>query len=162
MAEWLKQALCLILDKHAEKLPSIRLLHFDPFNEGVNESFHFGSLEFRVRPLLRNDPQKSQLLSPASYEESGDDFSDCQLFSFVAWDHVSWPGNDFYGGQRVTDDGIKAAATNVMQVMTGIEGSYDPQRYAYDPPEIYRNWGEVVSRNALRLRVQGNLVISLP
>ena len=39
------------------------------------------------------------------------------LFSVVAWDHVSWPGNDFYAGQRKTDDGVKAAATTAMQIV---------------------------------------------
>ena len=35
----------------------------------------------------------------------------------MAWDYVSWPGNDFYGDLRNTDDGVKAAATNSMEVM---------------------------------------------
>ena len=60
----------------------------------------------------------------------GDDFSGCILFSIVAWDHVSWPGNDYFGGSRSTDDGVKAAATDSMAVLTGIEGHYDPHRGA--------------------------------
>ena len=64
--------------------------------------------------------------------------SDCMLFSIVAWDHVSWPGNDFFAGSRCTDDGVKAAATNSMFALTGIEGHYDPDRGAYLPPPPYR------------------------
>jgi len=44
------------------------------------------------------------------------------------WDHVSWPGNDFYGGSRSTDDGVKAAATDSMAALTGVEGRYAPNR----------------------------------
>ena len=94
---------------------------------------------------------KSQLCPPSDYAEDGDDFSDCILFSVVAWDHVSWPGNDYFGGSRCTDDGVKAAATDSMAVLTGIEGHYDPHRGAYLPPAPYRTWDEVVRQNGLRL-----------
>jgi len=77
----------------------------------------------------------------------------------VAWDHVSWPGNDFYGGSRSTDDGVKAAATNSMTVMTGIEGQYNPVTYHYEPPTKYRNWAAVVQQNNLRIKVEQNLSI---
>ena len=83
--------------------------------------------------------------------EEGDDFSGCLLTSIVAWDHVSWPGNDFFGGSRCTDDGVKAAATDSMAVLTGIEGRYDPGRGAYVPPPPFRTWEEVVIRKGLRL-----------
>ena len=73
------------------------------------------------------------------------------MFSIVAWDHVSWPGNDFYGGARCTDDGVKAAATNAMAVLTGVTGQYDQAQSAYLPPTPYRTWGEVVAANGLRL-----------
>ena len=82
---------------------------------------------------------------------TGDDFSDCVLFSIVAWDHVSWPGNDFFVGSRCTDDGVKAAATDSMAVLTGVEGHYDPDQWAYIPPTPYRTWREVVDRNSLSL-----------
>jgi hypothetical protein len=87
---------------------------------------------------------KSQLCRPAAYAEEGDDFAACSLFSIVAWDHVSWPGNDFYTGARATDDGVKAAATSSMSVLTGVEGIYDPAGGKYQPPKPYRNWNEVV------------------
>jgi hypothetical protein len=45
----------------------------------------------------------------------------CDLFSFVAW-----PGNDFYGGARSTDDGVKTAASKAMAVMTGSRGNTIP------------------------------------
>ncbi|MFM1558534.1 MAG: hypothetical protein ACKJSK_04425 [Roseibacillus sp.] len=85
------------------------------------------------------------------YEERGDDFSGCTLSSIVAWDHVSWPGNDFFGGSRCTDDGVKAAATDSMAALTGVEGRYDFERGVYLPPAPYRTWEDVVKKNHLRL-----------
>ena len=58
--------------------------------------------------------------------------------------------NNFYTGHRCTDDGVKAAATNSMTVLTGIEGQYDSFNNTYDPPSEYRNWAEVVHKNNLR------------
>lgn len=95
---------------------------------------------------------KSQLCHPTNYEEPGDDFRRCTLFSIVTWDHVSWPGNDFFAGSRCTDDGVKASATDSMAVLTGIiMGHYDPRRGAYLPSPPYRTWGEVVEKNRLKL-----------
>ena len=83
--------------------------------------------------------------------EEGDDFSACLLTSIVAWDHVSWPGNDFYGGSRCTDDGVKAAATDSMAALTGVEGRYDPGCGAYVPPPPFHTWEELVIGKGLRL-----------
>ena len=91
--------------------------------------------------------------------DTGNESVDCVLFRIVAWDHVSWSGNDFYTGHRCTDDGVKAAATNSMTVLTGIEGQYDSFNNTYDPPSEYRNWAEVVHKNNLRLKVQDNVLV---
>ena len=69
----------------------------------------------------------------------------------VAWDHVSWPGNDYWAGSRCTDDGVKAAATNTMAVITGIDGHYDRAAAAYLPPEPFHTWDAVVRAHKLRL-----------
>lgn len=82
----------------------------------------------------------------SAYAEDGDDFSDCTLCSIVAWDHVSRPGNDYFGGSRCTDDGVKAV-TDSMAVPTGVEGHYDRGRGAYLPPPPYRTRDEVVRQN---------------
>ena len=98
-----------------------------------------------VRPLKASrNKTKSQLCPPVDYEEKGDDFSGCKLYSIVAWDHVSWPGNDFFIGSRATDDGVKAAATNSMSVLTNLAGEYDPALGKYQPPKPFLNWKEVV------------------
>jgi hypothetical protein len=112
-----------------------------------------------VRPLLKGNANKPQLCLPQTYAEAGDDFTNLELFSFVAWDHVSWPGNDFYIGARSTDDGVKAAATNVMAVMTGVEGKYDSLANKYLPPAGYATWEEVVRNNKIQLEIANNLTV---
>lgn len=71
----------------------------------------------------------------------------------MAWDQVSWPGNDFYTGARVTDDGVKAAATNAMTAMTGVAGRYDPPLNQYQPPEPYLYSEDCIVRNQLTLHL---------
>lgn len=152
MGEHLRHSLIRILTQHAAVLPAIRMIYFDPYDECQTTTHTLGHLELRVRPLLQIPAARPQLCTPRQYEEHGDDFADCMLFSFVAWDHVSWPGNDFYGGSRTTDDGVKAAATDVMRVITGIEGCYDPGSHRYQPPDGFRHWGQVVADHGLRLQ----------
>ena len=160
MGAHLQAALAELLKKHADQLPYVKAVYYDPFNECRNERSEFGTVSLLVRPLIQGNEDKPQLCEPILYAEAGDDYSDCLLYSVVAWDHVSWPGNDFYGGSRATDDGVKAAATNSMAVMTGIEGQYNPVTFQYQPPTKYRNWAEVVQHNKLRIKVEHNLTIS--
>ena len=136
---------------HGPLFPHIEAVYYDPFRECSNNRQEIHGISLMVRPLLQGNDGKSQLCPPSAYAEAGDDFSDCVLFSIVAWDHVSWPGNDYFGGSRCTDDGVKAAATDSMAVLTGIEGHYDPHRGAYLPPVRYRTWDEVVIQNGLKL-----------
>jgi hypothetical protein len=147
----LQSVLERFLTRHGASFPRIKAVYFDPFNECSNNRQEIHGISLLVRPLLLDNAGKSQLCPPSAYAEDGDDFSDCILFSIVAWDHVSWPGNDYFGGCRCTDDGVKAAATDSMAVLTGIKGHYDPQRGAYLPPVSYRTWDEVVRQNGLRL-----------
>lgn len=149
-------ALQVVLEKfltlHGASFPNLKAVYFDPFNECSNSRQEIHGISLMTRPLLQGNAAKSQLCAPPAYAEEGDDFSACQLFSLVAWDHVSWPGNDFFGGSRCTDDGVKAAATDSMAVLTGVAGHYDAKRGAYLPPTPYQSWEEVVRKNQLRLR----------
>ena len=155
----LKVALRKLLEKHGNKLSNIKAVYYDPYRECSNERLEIAGINFLVRPLTQGNESKSQLCHPKDYEEAGDDFSTCELFSVVAWDHVSWPGNDFYLGSRVTDDGVKAAATSVMSVMTGIEGQYNALINKYNPPSEYGCWEETIARNAIELEVKNNFRI---
>ena len=80
-------------------------------------------------------------------------FLNCALFSVVVWDHVSWPGNDYYIGSRATDDGVKGgAASDVIYRLSGVQGEYNAQREMYLPPEPYRHWKELVIEQRCQLK----------
>jgi hypothetical protein len=147
----LQKVLEKFLNKHYATFPNINAVYFDPYNECSNARFEIRGQFLLVRPLLHGNEAKPQLCHPSAYDEGPDCFRECMLFSIVAWDHVSWPGNDFFAGSRCTDDGVKAAATNSMAVITGVEGCYDLRRKAYLPPPPFRTWGDVVKQNGLRL-----------
>ena len=161
----LKKVLIRLLQEHASSttdkdstvlLPHIRAVYYDPYSECRNERHEIGHISFLTRPLLRNNRHKPQLCRPETY---GRDFQGCALYSVVAWDHVSWPGNDFFAGARVTDDGVKAAATDAMYRMTGVEGHYKKRSFAYMPPSPYRWWKQVVETNGLQLNVADRLIV---
>ena len=141
----LERALRRFLELHGREFFHIRSVIYDPYQECQLDRAVHGGIDFRVRPLTMGG--RPQLSRPADHAMDAGDrefLGDCRLFSFVAWDHVSWPGNDFYGGARATDDGVKAAATNTMEMMTGMAGRYCAGRNAYQPPEPYPTWGELV------------------
>jgi hypothetical protein len=156
IGQQLNKTLQNILLNHSEKLPFIKAIYYDPYGECQNERHTIGHIAYLVRPLLQSTTKsdKPQLCRPTDYEEAGDDFSDCKLFGFVAWDHVSWPGNDYWVGSRQTDDGVKAAATDTMRVMTNYEGTYNKRTFRYEPPTLFRNWDQVVSHYGLEIHVQ--------
>jgi len=160
MGHLLRAALYRFLNKHGQSFSDIKAVYYDPYNECEDETRTLSGIRFIVRPLIPNNENKSQLsridvLTP----EFGDEYSDCELYSFVAWDHVSWPGNDYYLGDRATDDGVKAAATDTMFVMTGIKGRYSKDQKRYVPPPDFTNWIEVVNQNSITLRVADNVLV---
>ena len=136
-----------LLAEEGAGLPNLAAVYFDPYNECDNARRELHGITLFTRPLTRpGNHGHTQLCPPATYAEAGDDFAWCRLFSLVAWDHVSWPGNDFYVGSRATDDGVKAAATDALAMLTGVAGSYDPKRSAYQPPPPLRTWEQVVQQ----------------
>ena len=157
----LRDAIASILRRHAESLTGIRAVWFDPYSECDNEEVQVGHLKLYVRPLLRNKPGLPQLSRSDAFARAAGDpaLAECDLYSVVAWDHVSWPGNDFFAGARSTDDGVKAAATDSMFALTGFRGHYNASTNAYDPPADVRTWEELVLRNDLRLHATSNVVV---
>lgn len=137
--------------EHAYQYTSLRAVYFDPYNEGTNHREKLHGVDFLVRPLLSGNEGRPQLCHPTAYAEQGDVFGGSRLFSLVAWDPVSWPGNDFFAGARATDDGVKAAATDVMHAITGVPGAYDPVVGGYMPPDPHQTWGDVVKAYDLKL-----------
>lgn len=143
-----------MIERHAEELEGVAAVYYDPYNEGDCQRARFGNTDVLMRPLQRARSGRPQLCRPTDYAEGKDRWDDCMLFSVVAWDHVSWPGNDFWVGSRVTDDGVKAAATSSMAALTGVQGRYDRSQCAYLPPHGYENWRAVALNLGLELRVE--------
>lgn len=146
----LQEVLQRFLSEYGDYFQNIKAVYFDPYNECQNVRFNISGISLMVRPLLQNQG-KSQLCHPVTYAEEFDDFSGCSLYSVVAWDHVSWPGNDFFIGSRMTDDGVKAAATSSMSVLTGVEGFYNAEIAKYQPYGSDLTWGEIVINENKRL-----------
>ncbi len=159
MGHLLKAALFRFIDDHGQSFPGIKAVYYDPYSECTNETDRINNIHFIVRPLLDDNEGKSQLCKPDELGKNLGDFTDCELYSFVAWDHVSWPGNDYYLGARMTDDGVKAAATDTMFMMTGIKGHYSKDQKKYVPPPDYTNWNKVVYQNQISLRVADNVLV---
>ena len=159
LGEALQNALQEILRKNCHHLKNVRAVYYDPYLECQNDRFQYDQISLLVRPLTEGNEGKSQLSELSSFNELDDDFSDCEFFSVVAWDHVSWPGNDYYTGARCTDDGVKAAATDSMYVLSNVEGYYDYNRWMYRPPDEYVCWKEVVRENDITLHVYDNLKV---
>lgn len=144
LGEQFQRVLIDLLRRHADSLNNLALVYYDPFNECQDYEEQIGDTAFRVRPLCKTVNPHSRLAEITDFEENEDEFSEHELYSLVAWDHVSWPGNDFYIGSRATDDGVKAAATDLMRHMTGTEGSYDTDANEYLPPGAYTTWVQVI------------------
>jgi len=146
-----------ILINHHDKLKGIKGVIFDPNqNPGdcPDSQRKIGNIDYIVKSG-EFGTKNSQLKNPAEY---GEQFKDTKLFSIVAWDHVSWPGNDFYIGSRETDDGVKAAATDICQTMTVHSGQYDAIRKGFYPSGL-NNWKETINQNNVVLQSQGNTLV---
>ena len=159
MGMYLKTILIAFLKKYINFFENIKVIYYDPFDECENDRIEIQHLSFLTRPLRKGNKDKGQLCQVVDYQDQNDNFEKLKLFSIVAWDHVSWPGNDFYIGSRTTDDGVKAAATNLMEIITGIKGYYNEKKYRYLPPKQYKNWKEVVLKNKIKFNVTNNIFL---
>lgn len=141
MENKLDKALQVIIEKH--KFPNIK---------GIHLSFHGGqptNIKKEINGVIYEVRGNGlpQLSHPQEYNE---EFKDCKLYKVVAWDHVSLPGNDYFNNNtRWTDDGVSAAATNSMEVITGVKGTYREGKYF--PPKEYKDWEAVAKLNGVKL-----------
>jgi len=150
----LQNAIENLLVKHAAHLKSLAVVHFEIRDDRDKVQKQYHETRLIVNPIHRGKDYTPQLNLPDVYEGEEDDFSSCELTNIVAWDPVAWPGNDFYTGARCTDDGVKAAATDAMFIITGIQGKYDHQRYQYRPQTPYATWEDVVYDKNIQLHVE--------
>lgn len=146
-----RTALEYVLEKHNDKLSKIDIVHYDPYNEDSTQVKKIGHIDFRVVPSS-SVATTGQLAYP-----QGSSSKTHTLTSFVAWDHFSWPGNDFWAGSRATDDGVKAASTDTMAVVTGVAGTYNPKKGSYEPPQGFSTWHSFA--NSMQLHFLGTIYV---
>lgn len=143
------QAIENILQRHGQELTNIALVQGQGA-QGEEVKKEIQGIKYRKclgTPGLLNHP--------TFWQQDNEDFLNHVLYKVVAWDHFSWPGNDFYGGSRWTDDGVSAAATNICQVMTGQTGLYDATCKKFKPTDgniwIGKTWEQVIKDNNIKL-----------
>ncbi len=148
---YVRNALASILEKNKDALSSIDIVHYDPYIGDEPAEKTIGHMSFRVSPSSVVSGPTGQLAYP-----KGSSPDTHLLVSIVAWDHFSWPGNDYWGGARQTDDGVKAASTDTMKQVTGVTGVYDKKWGRYLPPESFtkdrasmKDWGDFATENCL-------------
>lgn len=154
VGQFLRSAILTLVSENISQLTGIDKIHFDPYRECVPSVTEFTKpngeiITFVTSPMLK-DTKGIEQLAPASAFGASDETH--MMFSVVAWDHVSWPGNDFYIGNRVTDDGVKAAATDCMTQITGHPGVYNPTNNQYEPVG-FPTWLDVVKHFNVKLSV---------
>jgi len=156
LEEHLDDTLRKILTKHGANWPNIKAVYFDPYvDKQMKREEKINNITYYVIPLSASDGTgRAQLSRPASFQCPGlQGLENCELYSFVAWDHVSWPGNDYWGGSRATDDGVKAASTDTMYKLAGAQGKYENGMYM--PPAGFgiQEWQQVLQKFGIKFPV---------
>ena len=141
----LKECIVGILQNYGDEFSNIHTVHFDPYNECKNESLNVNGINLNIKPLLLGEGHPQLSIKNFSHIKNYENNLD--LFTIVAWDHVSWPGNDFYENYRTTDDGVKSAASNLMSIITGQKGEY--RSNCYLPLNRDRTWESLIKENKI-------------
>lgn len=160
IAEELKNAIRVLLESEPDRFNNISCIRLDTHATLTNTAETIHGIEFRVRPLIKGNDGTPQLADLERLEENPGEFTDHILSSVVAWDPVSWPGNDFYAGNRTTDDGVKAAATNVIERITGIAGIYSEKDHSFVPKDYPDDtWETIIRKQGLSLYTEGLCIV---
>lgn len=146
------KSLKYVLTKHAKNLPAIDIVHYDPYEGTTASTEQCGTIRFLTTPSQIFSQTTKQLEYP-----EGTSAKTHILTSFVPWDHFSWPGNDFWIGSRVTDDGVKGASTSTMEVITKEPGIYNETKGAFEPADPhYKTWAALARAKGIKL--SGNII----
>ena len=171
-------ALSTILIKYHEQLPHIGAVYCNLHDKkGELEGNTFGHIDF----LVGGEGNPQQLASPTAH---GDKYENYGAYELDAGDFGANFGNEGWGLDRNTVDGMVAMATDSYSRLTGIPakyiregrlsekrspGIYVTEDYQYDPETIRhysaRSWREAYEKRnngqPFRLRVnKGNLIIT--
>ena len=157
LEEKLQKSLRRIIYQHGDKLKNIQAIYYDPHKTSnhIDGELTLKGINFITKSLTKGG--KPQLCDPKEY---GPEYQNCELYSMVAWDHISWPGNDFWEeNNRVTDDGVKAASTDSNRQITGVKGTYNRLTGSYAPPTAYSDWSDVVKSKNLKLGTKNRILV---
>lgn len=159
IAKYLDAAIVRILREEGESLNHIACVRFDPYLNLRDSERKIHGIDYRVRPFLKSMFPRPQLSEIRRLEEEKGEFDKCILSSVVAWDPVSWPGNDFYSGNRSTDDGVKGAATSLMLETTGLKGAYNARLNGYYPEKDEEStWFSLIRKNNIKLLTRNHIL----
>lgn len=149
-----------LITKYVSKLPNIKKVYIDTFAAILEPSkTPIEHIEFKINPSLCNNNPIPLLSKPESHFPGNN--GNYKLYKIVAWDHASWPGNDFFHNARSTDDGVSAASTNLMTKLSGIEGQYDKTSNKYLPKDNNhgKRWINFFKENHIKLQIDNLFVI---
>jgi len=127
----LEKAIRQLLQEHHDALLNIAGVHLDTYaTESLTQGEfreNIGKIEFRGIEGQRGYNTKEgerypKLSAPKTFDIKR---KKCKLFSIVAADALSLPGNDMNTGFKCTDEGISAGGTNLPTVITGKQGKYE-------------------------------------
>jgi hypothetical protein len=118
--------------KECYEFSCIKGVVFDPNEKNIPDSEEFiGRIKYyRLK--------SSQLCSPEFYDEY---FAGCSLATLVSSDSRLLPGGAFYNGKRKTDEGLKAALSDLFQTLTGRYGFYNEESKEFSPLDEGVKWG---------------------
>lgn len=153
-----EKALRQVITANEANLKHIDVIYYDPHEGNQDTTDTIGHISYQVRPgLHKASPRTQQLAYPP-----GTSAETHLLASFVAWDHFSYMGNDYVGGSRQTDDGVKGASTDTMEkivenalgpndeIYKKNPGKYAPNDGRLAPPASFSCWKDYfIARNIL-------------
>ena len=133
--EALRRAITEMITDHKDKLQNIETVFIDAPG-GPNNITKQDIKGIKLFTHDGNIGRIPQLTEPSEFMKklglSGDG-KKLKLYKFIGGDHLSWPGNDQMAGSRDSDEGVTGAATNIIKLITGVEGAYDSATKKYNP-----------------------------
>lgn len=147
-----------IIAENKDRLKNIKGIIYDKFDLPVSEPIVIPDSNIKfIEEACSNDNGK-QRIGPGQLalpEEHDKDFKECKVYTVVAGDHVAFPGNDMYINSCRTHEGGVGARTNLLGVITGIEGEYIEQKAKFLPTEDpEKRWDYYCKTNEVCLGVE--------
>lgn len=130
-----------LLEKHKKDLVNVKAVVIT----GINDS---KKIPKNGGPVVYTTTDSIGLAPGTKYKE----LEKLKVYTGIAGDHLSFPGNDGYVGSPSTHEGGCCTRTNVYTKITGEDGVYDNKIMVYKPgSEKYKKWINVCDDNKITL-----------